>query len=121
MIYGIGIDLIEIERIKNILERSDKLASKILSEGELKICPTNLNRRIEFIAGRFAGKEAIAKALGTGIGKKLSWRDIEILKLESGKPYVSLKKDNWTAEKFRIHISISHTKTLAIAKVVIEY
>lgn len=121
MIYGIGIDLVEIERIKQILVRNERFIAKILTENEINLCPTNEIKRAEFVAGRFAGKEAIVKALGTGIGGSMGWRDVEILRLDSGQPNIVLNKKNILNEEFKLHISISHTKNLAIAKVIIEY
>jgi len=121
MIYGIGIDLVEIERIKEILARNGKFIAKILTDNEIKLCPANEAKRTEFVAGRFAAKEAVVKALGTGIGRSVGWKDIEILKLDSGKPYIVLNKKINLKEDFKLHISISHTKNLALAKVIIEY
>jgi len=124
MIYGIGIDLIEISRIDELLVRNEeRFIKRLLSDKELKYCPNNKRRKTEFIAGRFAGKEAVSKALGTGIGGKLNWTDMEITPLDSGKPVVILNQsviEQLELPPHQIHISISHTKTLAIAKVIIE-
>ena len=121
MIYGTGIDIIEISRIEEILNRKEKnFINKILSNNEKIQCPTNKTRRIEYIAGRFVGKEAFAKAFGTGIGRQIGWKEIEILNSDCGKPFVNFKNslDN---KDFVYHISISHTKTVVIAQVVVEY
>lgn len=121
MIYGIGIDLVEMDRIEQILERKEnRFVHRIFTDRELRFCPKHRKRRVEYLAGRFAGKEAVAKALGTGIGSQLKWTDIEILPLDTGKPYVNLKHTNWDAKELLIHISISHTNIVAAAKVVIE-
>ncbi|TCS78356.1 holo-ACP synthase [Tepidibacillus fermentans] len=121
MIFGIGVDLIELERIRKIVERSElAFIKKILTSVEIEHLPRLPRRKIEYLAGRFAGKEAVAKALGTGIGKNLNWKDIEILPLPSGKPTVTLKNDYWPVDDFKIHISISHSQSMAIAKVLIE-
>ncbi|MFV9511769.1 holo-ACP synthase [Tepidibacillus sp. LV47] len=121
MIFGIGVDLIELERIRKIVERNEiSFINKILTKAEKEYLPTSTKRKIEYLAGRFAGKEAVAKALGTGIGKGLSWKEIEILPLPSGKPVVTLKNDHLLTYDFKIHITISHSKSLAIAKVIIE-
>lgn len=121
MIYGIGIDLVEIERIRQILARNERFMAKTLTGNEISLCPTNEIKKAEFVAGRFAGKEAVVKALGTGIGGSMGWRDIEILRLDSGQPYIVLNKKKIINGEFKLHISISHTKNLAIAKVIIEY
>lgn len=121
MIFGIGVDLVEIERIKQILARNERFINKILTESEISLCPASEMKKAEFVAGRFAAKEAVVKALGTGIGKSVGWKDIEILKLDSGKPYIVLNQKGILNEEFKLHISISHTKNLALAKVIIEY
>jgi len=121
MIFGIGIDLIEIERIRKVIERNElAFTHKILTETEIGKMPQGENRKIEYIAGRFAGKEAVAKAYGTGIGKELGWKDIEIDTLSTGQPIVNFKKGSCLGDNIRAHISISHTQTMAIAKVIIE-
>ncbi len=121
MIYGIGIDAIEISRIEKILYRKEKVfISKILSDNEIKECPINIIKKLEYVAGRFSGKEAVAKAFGTGIGGKISWKDIEILNYDTGKPFINIKNDV-NDDKFIYHISISHTRNLAIAQVIIEH
>ncbi|GBF11914.1 holo-ACP synthase [Tepidibacillus sp. HK-1] len=121
MIIGIGIDLVEIPRIKGIIENKEShFLQKVFTQKELAGAPLNPQRKIEYLAGRFAGKEAVAKAFGTGIGKQLNWKDIEISSLDSGKPIVVIKSTEVEKENLTIHISISHTKTIAIAKVIIE-
>ncbi|WP_043934359.1 holo-ACP synthase [Bacillus sp. EB01] len=115
MIKGIGIDLIEIDRIKKLAERQLRFPDRVLTPVE-KDMYLNLpeRRRVEFLAGRFAAKEAFSKANGTGIGEILSFHDIEIGKDSNGKPFF-LKPDG-----VRAHLSISHTKQYATAQVIIE-
>lgn len=120
MIYGIGIDIIEIDRIEDILQRvGNKFIEKILTRDEILGCPIKQRRRLEFIAGRFAAKEAISKAIGSGIGSTLGWKDMEILKEDTGKPYINMKNNKFS-DNFIFHISISHSKSMAIAKVIVE-
>lgn len=115
VITGIGIDIIEIERIKIAYEKQPRFPERILTETELKRFKELEGRRqIEYLAGRFAAKEAYSKANGTGIGKKLSWHDIEIFKDENGKPFVRTKSDNTAL------LSISHSKNYVVANVIIE-
>lgn len=122
MIFGIGIDLVEIDRIETVLNRKgSRLIDKILSEKEKELYLSQGNRGIEFLAGRFAGKEAVAKALGTGINKQLTWKNIEILNMNSGKPFVNISSDYWKDRDFIYHISISHVKKIAMAEVIIEF
>lgn len=88
---------------------------RILTEEELEIYESyTSNRRIEFLAGRFAGKEAFAKALGTGIGTQCNFADISILPEPSGKPTVFFK-----GELINGFISITHTQTVAAAQVIL--
>jgi holo-[acyl-carrier protein] synthase len=115
MISGIGIDIVELNRIKKVYSRQAKFIDRILTMNEKAIF-TQLTdeRKGEFLAGRFAAKEAFSKAVGTGIGEKLSFLDIEIEKDERGKPFI--KKPI----KEGVHLSISHSKEYAVAQVVIE-
>ncbi len=125
MITGIGNDIVEIERIADVYHRNEGFVRRILTETEQKfLINKSPERRIEFLAGRFAAKEAMAKALGTGIGSKLSFLDMEILPDESGKPILVLNQQVYKKELIqantRIHLSISHSRLFAIAHVVIE-
>lgn len=117
MIEGIGIDLVEMKRIEKVIARQNRFSEKILTQNERNTFQ-NLQgaRRVEFLAGRFAAKEAYVKACGCGIGKVLSWKDIEVVSDESGKPKMVVNGNKST----RIHLSITHTKEYAAAQVVIE-
>jgi holo-[acyl-carrier protein] synthase len=122
LIKGIGTDILEIERLERLdLER---LAFKILTEQEREKIPIKPHRRYEFLAGRFAAKEAIAKACGTGIGQHIGWRDIEILPNEKGKPQVHLservQEKLLAGQSYAIHLSISHSHGMAVAMAVWE-
>lgn len=120
MIEGIGTDIIEIKRIReSIHRRGDAFIHKIFTLDERKYCQTYKDP-IPHYAGRFAAKEAIAKALGLGIGKKLGFQDINIKKDSSGKPIVHFSpsfKKKLGAKK--VHLSISHCKTFATATAII--
>ncbi|MFB1082989.1 holo-ACP synthase [Jeotgalibacillus sp. JSM ZJ347] len=114
MIHGIGLDIVEIERIATLLNRQPKIARRVLTELELsQFNELGEKRKIEFLAGRFAVKEAYAKAIGCGIGRELSFQDIEILKEASGRPYIR-------HPEYNVHVSITHTKEYAAAQVVVE-
>lgn len=114
MIKGIGIDIIELSRIQELISRQMKFADRILTKNEKKRFQDLPERRkVEFLAGRFAAKEAYAKALGTGIGKNLSFLDIEIASNDLGKPYIAMPK-------VKAHLSISHSRDYAVAQVIIE-
>lgn len=115
MIKGIGLDIVELQRIEKAMNRSEKFQQRILTPRELEIFDTlSLSRKIEFLAGRFAAKEAYAKANGTGIGKGCELQQIEILKDDSGKPVLFF--DEQLANAF---ISITHTNQVAVAQVVL--
>lgn len=115
MIIGIGVDLIELERIQKAVERNSSFSKRILTSSEHEAYSKLSGRRsVEFLAGRFAAKEAYAKARGTGIGR-LSFQDISIKKSSKGAPYIEAK-----GEGERIHITISHTRQHAVAQIIIE-
>lgn len=116
---GLGSDIIEISRIKKAYDKYGvKFLDKIFTKKEQEYC-LNFKFPEERLAARFAAKEAVAKALGTGFGSKLSFLDIEILNLPNGKPEVILSsKLNFIYET--IHISLSHCKEYALAVVCIE-
>lgn len=121
-VIGIGIDVVNIKRIKNILKKNKKnFLKKILSEKELK---KNISEA--FISKRFAAKEAFSKALGIGIGKNLSFKDITILNDKNGKPKIlinnKIKKiifKLYKLKKFTIHLSLTDDYPFAIANVLI--
>ncbi|MCX6165347.1 MAG: holo-ACP synthase [Ignavibacteriae bacterium] len=119
MIKGIGIDIIDIKRIKRIIEQfGDRFFEKILTEKEIAYCKSFSKPDLHF-AGRFAAKEAYSKSIGTGISKDFGWRDIEILNDEKGKPYIQHNKEN-DYSKLVFNVSISHTDEYACAVVTCE-
>lgn len=121
MILGIGNDLVEVERIRALFEKKgDSFLRRIFTEKEVRYCLSHKDPA-PYLAARFAAKEAVAKAWGVGIGKILSWTDIEVVKNAEGKPMVFLSDK--CLEKFpksSIWLSISHTSRYALATVVIE-
>ena len=124
MILGIGIDIIEVERIRASHERfGDRFLHRILQPSEIEYC---LSHRVPapFLAARFAAKEAISKAFGTGIGAALGWQDMEIRRKESGEPYVVLHgkgKELFAARGGKqLLISLSHTENFAAATAILE-
>ncbi|MFD2130488.1 holo-ACP synthase [Pseudogracilibacillus auburnensis] len=116
MISGIGIDIIELSRIKKAITRNNRFIDRILTENEKGVYETykKEQRKLEYVAGRFAAKEAFAKATGKGIGK-LSFQHIEILTKENGAPMMNVQ--GYEGEK--IYLSITHSKQYAVAQVVI--
>ena len=90
MILGVGIDIIEVARIRSSYERfGERFLNRILLPNEIAYC---LSHKVPapFLAARFAAKEAISKAFGTGIGAQLGWQDMEVGRKESGEPFVIL-------------------------------
>jgi len=127
MIYGIGIDLIEVERIgKTTLRYGDRLYTKIFTENEINYCKSksNLNNQSQCFAARFAAKEAFLKAIGTGLRNGLHWKDVEVSNDNLGKPNLVLRNTALEIIKkiktSNISLSISHTKNAAIAVVILE-
>lgn len=123
MIYGIGTDITEIRRIEKAITRNKNFINKLFTKNEMDLWEKK-NFKVEFIAGRFAAKEAISKALGTGI-RDFNFKDIEIINNELGKPKVILKPKaediiRKISQSYKIHLSISHEKEYAIAYALLE-
>lgn len=120
-ILGIGIDIIEIDRIEKVLERTPRFLERNFTEKEIEYFKAN-NLRSESIAGNFATKEAISKAIGTGI-RGFNLKDIEILRDDLGKPIVNTYNNlNDICIKYsvkEIKVSISHSENYAVANCLI--
>ena len=124
MIFGIGTDIVEVDRIRKFCNNfGEKFLNRILLPTEKKYC-LNYTDPAPYIAGRFAAKEAIAKAFGFGIGEKLGWHDMEIIREKTGKPNVQLhNKAHLLMDKIgseKIQITLSHTNKHATATAIIE-
>ncbi len=124
MILGTGIDIIEVARIAASYEKfGERFVNRILLPDEIAYCLTHKNPA-PFLAARFAAKEAISKAFGTGIGAQLGWQDMEICKKESGEPFVVLhgkgKKLFEARGAKRLLVSLSHTENYAVVTAVLE-
>ena len=121
MIIGIGIDIVEIDRIAKAASK-ERFMERIYSDAEIAIFEA-CNYRMETVAGRFAAKEAVLKALGCGLGD-MPMRCIEILRAPSGQPVVELSgAAKEKAEELGVkhmHISISHSARYAVAQIIAE-
>ena len=122
MIVGIGIDLVELDRIEKSLDRFGKrFLERIMTQAEID---SAWGKEVEYAAGRFAGKEAASKALGTGFAQGVTPRDFEILHLESGKPTLNLHgKAKELAQQMGVkstHISLTHSRQTAAAVAILE-
>ncbi|MCP3029245.1 holo-ACP synthase [Halobacillus sp. A5] len=116
MIKGIGIDLIELDRIKQSIKRNPRFVQRILTKEERNYYERlNDRRQIEFLAGRFAAKEAFAKAAGTGIGT-ISFQDIEVLPDQKGAPHIKVS----SYSELSIWVAITHSEQYAVAQVILE-
>jgi holo-[acyl-carrier protein] synthase len=123
-IVGIGIDLVDCARIESSIARfGDRFLQRIFTEGEIAYAQS-MKFPARHFAARFAAKEALSKAFGTGIGKAMGWRDLDVRKKESGEPYVVLSGG---AEKMakecgvtKVWISLSHTDESGMATIILE-
>ena len=124
MILGTGIDIIEVARIAASFEKfGEKFVNRILLPEEIVYCLSHKNPS-PFLAVRFAAKEAISKAFGTGICAALSWQDMEIRRKEAGEPYVVLHgkgRELFAARGAKqLLVSLSHTEHYAAATAILE-
>jgi len=121
-IIGHGIDIVEVSQIEKIIKRSgERFETRCFTVSERNVTEAH-SKRIQYLAGRFAAKEAVLKALGTGWSKGISFLDIEIQRLPTGQPSVTLyARCKEVAEELGITVwflSISHTQSCAIASVI---
>ena len=124
MIVGTGIDIAEVPRIRQVIERfGDRFLHRIFTADEMRYCDSKANR-MERYAARFAAKEAAMKALGTGWNHGVRWRDCEVTRRPGGRPTISF---HGVAAEFAARLgvknaalSISHTAEQAIAQVILE-
>lgn len=120
MIYSVGIDLIDTERISKALDRwGETFAKKILGEEEYEMYLKKFNK-VQFLSGRFAAKEAVIKTLGAFFERRISFKDIQVLNDLYGKPYVHLE-DNLRERVLdkEIKVSITHERKMAAAVAII--
>lgn len=127
MIIRTGIDIIEIERINKIyIKYKEKFLQRILTPNEISMCSYNNTINISKVAKRFAAKEALAKALGTGIGASLSFLDIDITANQMKMPFIIINdkirkiiKENLQVNNFDLSLSLTDEKNIAIANVIL--
>lgn len=123
MIAGIGTDIVAISRIQRIIEKNPAFIRKVFTESEIAYCEKRANKAESF-AARFAAKEALMKALGTGWAENISWQEIQVAVDDSGKPYlelsgVALKLAQALGAEIW-HLSLSHEREYATAFVILE-
>ncbi|GAA3409929.1 holo-ACP synthase [Paenibacillus hodogayensis] len=126
MIAGVGIDLLDIDRVKRLLAQphGERFVERVLTPRERELALRRAGRLAEFVAGRFAAKEAVVKALGCGIGREVGFQDICVLPGSCGKPECTIADAAWARlgkeRPLRIHLSITHSATTAGAYAVAE-
>jgi holo-[acyl-carrier protein] synthase len=123
-IIGIGIDLVDCARIENSIERfGERFLKRVFTEGEIAYSQS-MKFPARHLAARFAAKEALSKAFGTGIGKAMGWRDLDVQKKESGEPFVVLSGGAKQMAEARgvakVWISLSHTESSGMATIILE-
>ena len=123
MIYGTGTDIIEVSRIRTVMEKDLGFREKIFTSGEIAYCETK-RHKYENYAARFSAKEAFMKAIGTGWRFGIRFADIEVYHDEYGKPLIRLsgKAEQLSKDEgiSKIHVSLSHLKEIATAVVIVE-
>ncbi|HTW87595.1 MAG TPA: holo-ACP synthase [Candidatus Binataceae bacterium] len=126
-IVGTGIDLVEVERVQAALERpatGARFRTRVFTDREIAYCESRGRGRFQSYAARFAAKEAVMKALGTGWNRQVGWRDIEVVRERGRPPAITLwgKAAEFARRKKinRFHLSITHTALGAIAHVIAE-
>ncbi len=124
MILGIGVDIIEVRRIRASFEKfGDRFINRVLRPDEIRYCLSHRDPG-PFLAARFAAKEAISKAFGTGIGRQLGWQDMEVGRKESGEPFVILHDQGRALlaarAADRVHLTLTHTNEHAVAVAILE-
>jgi holo-[acyl-carrier protein] synthase len=124
MIVAIGIDIIEVARIREVLLRTPRFAERVFTDAERTYCDSRGAVAAQHYAARFAAKEAALKALQTGWRGGIGWQDVEVAARDSGAPYLIFTGQVLEVyEKFgatATHLSISHTTQHAIAQVILE-
>lgn len=122
---GLGVDIVEIERMRRILTRTPSFARKVFSEAERAYCDAKANPEVHY-ATRFAAKEAVVKALGTGFSEGIGVRDIEVRRTTKGRPYVVLTgrarevAREQGVREMPLSLSFTHTEAVACAMAITE-
>ena len=124
-IFGIGVDLVDVNRMKKLIKKKEFL-NKVFAKEELNYCKKKINK-FYCLSKRFAAKEAFSKSLGTGIAQGLKFKEILVVNNSLGKPIIKIKGNSKNIvnkilkkKNFDIFLSLSDEKTLAVAYVIIE-
>ncbi|NQT67051.1 MAG: holo-ACP synthase [Actinobacteria bacterium] len=118
-IFGIGTDIIEVERIKSAIKNNSGFLSRVYTENEIDYCRKKNKGKYSSFAARFAAKEAVAKALSEGVSKNISLNEIELTNMDTGAPFIKLYGKTYNFSKQlrikEIKISVSATENFAVA------
>lgn len=124
MILSIGIDIVEVYRIRQTIARTPRFVQRVYTAEERVFCEGKGVAAAQSYAGRFAAKEAFLKALQTGWRGRITWHDMEVVSLDGGAPTMTITGEAAIILKERgadrVHLSISHTAKLAVAQVILE-
>jgi len=124
LILSIGVDIVEVYRIRESLERTPRFGERVFTDAERAYCDSRGKGAFQSYAGRYAAKEALMKAIRTGWRGEIAWRDMEISNDDFGAPSIKVTGETerilQSLGADRIHLSISHTEDHAIAQVVLE-
>lgn len=123
MIIGIGVDIVQIERVRKLVENYSEFMHQVFTAREIEFCQAKADSASSY-AARFAAKEAMMKALSTGWNEKVNWLDIEVINEEQGNPILKIKGRTLRLMKkmgvYQTHLSLSHERDYALAFVVLE-
>jgi holo-[acyl-carrier protein] synthase len=124
VIVSIGVDITEVERVREVLKRTPRFRERVFTAGERAYCDAKGTAAAQHYAARFAAKEAVFKALRTGWSGGLSWHEAEVASRESGEPVLilhGLARELFAAAgATHAHLSLSHTSVHAVAQVIFE-
>ncbi len=123
MVVGIGVDIVEVERIERALTNGSSMVKRVFTDREIQYCSEHKNK-FQHFAGRFAAKEAALKALGTGWSSGIRWKDVEVTRGEMGRPVLELhgkaKEIYEESGASRPMVTITHAEQYAVAMVVLD-
>lgn len=122
MNFKVGVDIIEIDRVKESVE-SERFCERVFTKNEIDYCESQKAQKAQHYAARFSAKEAVFKAISELLSNKydIEWKDIEIINDKNGRPQVNILKTDLRDKVKSIDISISHCKTYAVANVIAIY
>ena len=118
---SVGVDIVRTERIQRLVDENAGIENRVFTEREISYC-SGKRRRYEHLAARFAAKEAVLKAIGTGLARRMRWTDVEVVRGACGRPYVELggevAREAGRRRIARIDVSLSHAHEYAVAQAV---